>query len=402
MASARRPWIAWGMFSLCVGMLAASTILSIWAPDRPDYNNMAYSIIFMALPVTGILIAHRQPENRIAWILLSVGLIIQVSAVADPYAMYGLVRHPGSVPAAGAVAAIAGSLWIPAIGITGTYLLLLFPDGRLPSRRWRPVAWASGVTMGMLMLVFVFSPGTLGNTANTLNPLGIDALAPLLPVAIAVVPLLPLCMLACALSLVLRFRRSRGIERQQVKWLASGAAITASVYLLMMLLSWGYNLADTPSPPWLESLGNVSVLAFIAIPVTICIAVLRYGLYGIDRLISRTLSYALITGTLLAVYLLLVTTVSRIAPGNSSLAVAASTLTVAALFQPLRGRVQAVVDRRFNRARYDADRTVEAFSRNLREEVDLEAVRSDLLEAVHATLQPAMAGLWLRDPGGSA
>ena len=177
MALARRPWTAWGMFSLCVGMLAASILLSIWAADRPDYNNMAYSIIFMALPVTGILIAHRQPENRIAWILLSVGLIIQVGAVAEPYARYGLVLHPGSLPAAGVVAAIAGSLWVPAIGITGTYLLLLFPDGRLPSRRWRPVAWASGVTMGMLVLLFVFSPGALENTASP-NPLGIEALAP--------------------------------------------------------------------------------------------------------------------------------------------------------------------------------------------------------------------------------
>jgi hypothetical protein len=223
-------------------------------------------------------------------------------------------------------------------------------------------------------------------------------LAPLLPVVIAVVPLLPLCMLACALSLVMRFRRSRGIERQQVKWLASGAAITASIYLLMMLLSWGYNLADAPSPPWLETLGNVSVLAFIAIPVAICIAVLRYGLYGIDRLISRTLSYALITGTLLGVYLLLVTTVSRIAPSSNSMAVAASTLTVAALFQPLRRRVQTVVDRRFNRARYDADRTADAFSRTLREEVDLDAVSTDLIEAVYDTLQPATVGLWLREP----
>jgi hypothetical protein len=135
----------------------------------------------------------------------------------------------------------------------------------------------------------------------------------------------------------------------------------------------------------------------VAIPIAIGIAVLRYGLYGIDRLISRTLSYAAITGTLLAVYLLLVTTVSRIAPSSSSLAVAASTLTVAALFQPLRRRVQTVVDRRFNRARYDADRTVEAFSRILREEVNLDAVSSDLIETVHTTLQPATVGLWLRE-----
>ena len=251
--------------------------------------------------------------------------------------------------------------------------------------------------MGLLVLSFVFGPGTLEGSQQTANPLGIEAMGPVLSVMLAALPLLPLCMLACAVSLVLRFRRSRGIERQQVKWLASAAAFVASVYLLMMLASWWYAISDKESPPWLETLGSFSVLTFVAIPVAICIAVLRYGLYGIDRLISRTLSYAVITGTLLGVYLLLVTTVSRIAPGSSSLAVAASTLTVAALFQPLRRRVQTVVDRKFNRARYDADQTVEAFTRTLREEVDLDAVRSDLIGVVRDTLEPARVGLWLRD-----
>ncbi len=157
-----------------------------------------------------------------------------------------------------------------------------------------------------------------------------------------------------------------------------------------------YTISGTPAPPWLDTLGNITVLTFVAIPVAIGIAILRYGLYGIDRLISRTLSYAVITGTLLVIYLLLVTTVSRIAPASSSLAVAASTLAVAALFQPLRRRVQTVVDRKFNRARYDADRTVDAFTRTLREEVDLDAVSSDLIATVHDTLEPARVGLWLR------
>jgi hypothetical protein len=299
------------------------------------------------------------------------------------------------------VAAVNNSLWIPIFGLTGTFLLLLFPDGRLPSPRWRPVAWVSGATIGVLVVVFVLGPATLDSNPNVANPLAIEAMAPLLDVILAVLPLLPLCMLACAVSLVLRFRRSRGIERLQVKWLASAAAFTASVYLLMMLLSWRYTVSERPTPPWLDTLGNFSVLTFLAIPIAIGIAVLRYGLYGIDRLISRTLSYALISGMLLVVYLLLVTTVSRIAPSSNSLAVAASTLTVAALFQPLRRRVQTVVDRRFNRARYDADRTVEAFTRTLRQEVDLDAVRAGLIRAVHDTLQPTTARLWLREPSGA-
>ena len=397
MASARvRQLAAWMVFVLSVAMIAVSVPLSIWLLDANNVAGLSFNILFAALPVAGILIARRQPGNRIAWILLAVGLIIGVGSVAEPYAKYGLVLHPGSLPAAGVVAAVNGSLWVPAIGITGTYLLLLFPDGRLPSPRWRPVAWVSGITMGLLVLSFMFGPGMLEESQNSTNPLGIEAMGPVLSVMLAALPLLPLCMLACAVSLVLRFRRSRGIERQQVKWLASAAALAASVYLFMMLASWRYTVFDEPSPSWLETMGSFSVLTFVAIPVAICLAVLRYGLYGIDRLISRTLSYAVITGTLLVVYLLLVTTVSRIAPASSSLAVAASTLTVAALFQPLRRRVQSVVDRRFNRARYDADRTVEEFTRTLREEVNLDAVSSDLIAAVHDTLEPARVGLWLR------
>jgi len=397
MASARvRQRAAWAVFVVSVGMLAVSIPLNIWLLDANTVAGLSFNILFAALPVTGILIARRQPGNRIAWILLAVGFIIGVGAVAEPYVRYGLVLQPGSLPAAGVVAAINGSLWVPAIGITGTYLLLLFPDGRPPSPRWRPVAWVSGITMGLLILSFVFGPGTLEESASATNPLGIEAMGPVLSLMLAALPLLPLCMLACAVSLVLRYRRSRGIERLQVKWLATGAAFTASVYLLMMLLSWRYTVVGESSPPWLETLGSFSVLTFVAIPVAIGIAVLRYGLYGIDRLISRTLSYAVITGTLLVVYLVLVTTVSRIAPSSSSLAVAASTLTVAALFQPLRRRVQTIVDRRFNRARYDADRTVEAFTRTLRQEVDLDAVSSDLIAAVHDTLEPARVGLWLR------
>jgi hypothetical protein len=296
------------------------------------------------------------------------------------------------------VTAVDSALWVPAIGLTGTYLILLFPDGRLPSPRWRPVAWASGITMGVIVTTFVFAPRTFDLYPDVSNPIGIGFLAPVLPVVVVAIPVLPVCIVACAVSLVLRFRRSTGIERQQIKWLASAAGLVASVYLLAILFSSYYIVTDKPDPPWLSVLEGASVLTFVLIPVAIGIAVLRYGLYGIDRLISRTLSYALITGTLLVVYLVLVTTVSRIAPSSSSLAVAASTLTVAALFQPLRRRVQTAVDRRFNRARYDADRTVEAFTRTLREEVDLDAVSTDLIATVHDTLEPVRVGLWLR-PG---
>ncbi len=379
-------------------MLLASIPVSALVHDRVQ-GAAGFSLIFLALPVAGVLIARRQPGNRIAWILLAIGIVGGLGSLTEPYTTYGVALHPGALPGAGVVAAINGALWVPVIGITGTYLILLFPDGRLPSPRWRPVAWVSAITMGILVATFIFSPRGFEQNRKVRNPIGIDAMEPVLPLALRyVLPVLPLCMLACAVGLVMRFRRSRGVERLQLKWLATAAALVMSIYLILMLISWYFeNLTDDRYPRWLDTMDNVAILTFVLIPVAIAVAVLRHGLYGIDRLISRTVGYAVITGTLLVVYVSFVTVATRFTPSGNSPAVAASTLAVAALFQPLRRRVQAVVDRRFNRARYDADRTADAFTRRLREEVDLEAVRSDLLRVVHDTMQPASVGLWLRD-----
>jgi hypothetical protein len=230
------------------------------------------------------------------------------------------------------------------------------------------------------------------------NPFGVDALAPMLGAFNALVLLLGLCMVGCAAGLVTRYRRSRGVERLQLKWLALAAAVVGCGYLLFTLTSAYADLTDAESmPAWLDIASSALILAFVLIPLSIGIAVLRYGLYGIDRLISRTVTYLAITFTLVAVYVVLVTLVSRLTPSGNSLAVATSTLVVAALFQPLRRRVQERVDRRFNRGRYDAQRTVDAYTSRLRSQVDLDAVSSDLLHVVHETLQPASAGLWLRD-----
>ncbi len=390
--------LAWAAFGSGSGMLLGSIPVSIWLLSDTFWSPIAQTLLWLALPVAGMLIARREPGNRIAWILLAIGAVIGFGTLAEPYTTYGIARHPGSLPAAGVVAAISGSLWVPAIGLTGTYLILLFPDGRLPSRRWRPLAWVSGITMGLLVLVFIFGPVSFEQNPKVRNPVAIAALKPVLSLVLVALPALPLCMLGCAVGLAVRFRRSRGIERLQLKWLATAGAFVTSVYLVMMVLSLIYNRPGGSSAPgWLDVLDHVAVATFVLIPVAIAIAVLKHGLYGIDRLISRTVSYAVVTGTLLAVYVALVTVGSRLTPSGNPLGVAASTLAVAALFQPLRRRVQTAVDRRFNRARYDADRTVAAFTRRLRQEVDLEAVRSDLMHVVHETLQPASAGLWLRD-----
>jgi len=218
------------------------------------------------------------------------------------------------------------------------------------------------------------------------NPLGIKALgaAPLI-VGLTGAVLISLVLVAGAVSVVLRYRRSRGVERQQLRWVAFGgccAVLSQNVLLIP-------GVPDNVSTP-------ASTLMF-AVPVCIAVAVLRYRLYDLGRLVSRTVSYAVLTALLLGLYLALVSLATRLAPSGSSLAVAASTLAAAALFQPLRQRVQTVVDKRFNRARYDADRTLEEFTRKLRDEVDLEAVRVDLLRVVHDTVQPRAVGLWLKD-----
>jgi len=352
---------------------------------------------FLACQVAGMLIARPQPRNRIAWILLAVGVVVGMAELSNPYAEYGLQRS-GGLPGAAYVAAISGGLWVPAIGLLGTFLVLLFPDGRLPSPRWRPLAWVSGATIAFLYAMFTLTPVPLElYDSAVINPLGLGVLEPAVPYLFFALPVLPLCMVGCAASLVVRFRRSAGVERLQLKWLAAAGTVVMSCYLAMMVLSYPYNrVGGAGSPPWLEILQNAVVCLFVLIPVSIGIAVLRHGLYGIDRLISRTLSYVVISGTLLVTYLAGVTTVSRLTPNDSSIAVAGSTLAVAALFQPLRRRVQASVDRRFNRARYDADRTLEVFRARLRHEVDLDSVRADLLGVVGETLQPASAGLWLR------
>jgi hypothetical protein len=400
-STATKRTAAWVVFAISALMLAASFPLNALVLKRGFGGDMAFNVMFLSLPVVGILIARRQPGNRIAWILLAIGAVIALGSLTAPDETYAVVMHPGAWPAATVVAAINAPLWVLDIGLTGTYLILLFPDGRLPSPRWRPVAWASGITMGVIYVTILFGSENFDQNPSVHNPLFVHFLAPVLPVVLVAIPVLPLCMLACAVSLALRYRRSRGVERLQVKWLASAAAVVATLYLLSFLISLVYNVSGNPQPRWIDTLSNASVVTFVLIPIAIGVALLKHHLYGIDRLISRTVSYAVITGTLLAVYVGLVTVVSRIAPRSSSLAVAASTLIVAALFQPLRRRVQAVIDRRFNRARYDADRTVEVFTRRLREKVDLDAVRADLLAVVDQTLEPSHAVLWLRPGRGS-
>jgi hypothetical protein len=402
------------VFGLAVLSLVASVALQILISRQPDrlptsnyegpMNVIVFQTAFFVFSAVGFLLAWRRPANSIGWLLLAVGLCWDLRGFFfDSYLVWTLTVRPGSLPGASVVGALAFPLWGPAVGLMGTLLILLFPNGRVPSKGWRPLAWVSGSCVVVLYVTDVFWPGPVQQApvAGLRNPFAVDALAPLRPAFDFLVLLLALCMVGCAAGLVVRFRRSRGVERLQLKWLALAAAVVGCGYLLLTLTSAYAALTDRgPIPAWLDRASSVLILAFVLIPLSIGIAVLRHGLYGIDRLISRTVSYAAITLALLAVYTVVVTLVGRLTPSSNSLAVAASTLAVAALFQPMRRRVQAVVDRRFNRGRYDADRTLAAFSGRLRAQVDLDAVRTELLDVVHDTLEPASVHLWLRDTNG--
>jgi hypothetical protein len=343
----------------------------------------------------GWLLARRLPSNPIGWCFATGGLFWGAGAFADEWVQLALRGHVEMGLLARIFAVQTPFDWIIPLPLTVQLPLLLLPGGRLLSRRWRPAVWLLIVAVVIGIIGFCTTPGLieeLDPALNIVNPMGIASLGSL-PQALANTgaAMLFVALPAGVVAVVLRFRRSTGIERQQMRWVALGGWCMVIGPLTAIV---------SGSPDfWNSILGTLGILG---VPVCVGVAVLRYRLYDLGRIISRTVSYAVITALLLGVYFGLVTAVTRLVPRSSSLAIAGSTLAAAALFQPLRRRVQALVDRRFNRAPYDAERTVEAFTRNLREKVDLEAVSSDLLAVVHQTMQPAKAGLWLRDGRGVA
>ncbi len=365
-----------------------------------------FGVAILAFPATGLLILRQQPRNRVGWVLQAIGLVWLLTTVAEAYTLYGLQTRPGSLPAAELVAALDAGLWAPGIGLMATFLLLVYPDGHLPSRRWRPVAWLSAVAIVMVTVVITLTPGPrgAGPRPDHPNPLGLES-APELMTALLVIflPLLPLCIVASAAALVLRFRRSTGVERLQLTWLASGGAVVAALYAVSMLgtLTKGVAAQDqtVADPAWLTAVQTLTLLSFVLLPVSIGMAILRYRLYDIDVVVNRALVYGSLTAALAAVYLVSVLVLQLVLSpltDKSDLAVAASTLAAAAVFRPARSRIQGVVDRRFFRRRYDAARTLDDFAARLRQEVDLEAVSADLRSVVRDTVSPAHASVWLR------
>jgi hypothetical protein len=350
---------------------------------------------FLAFPIVGSLIASRHPKNPVGWICLAIGLFWMEGSLQDSI--------PGSGPYPVMTEALTQSLWIPPVGLLGIYLILLFPDGKLPSRRWRPLAWLSGVVMVLASLGITFAPGPLEGHPGVRNPFGLEGIPPWVATAMFIVLLLlPLCMLASALSLVLRYRRSGGEEREQIKWIALAASVVGLVYLIAMVSSLTYSgpWGGAGTPLWLGLLQDAALVSFTAVPIAVGFAVLNYRLYDIDLIINRTLVYGSLTATLVALYFVVIVLLQRLfvllTGQQSTLAVVASTLLIAALFTPLRRRIQSFIDRRFYRRKYDARKTLEAFSAKLRDETDLEALNNDLVSVVRETMQPAHVSVWLR------
>jgi hypothetical protein len=390
------------LFAVICVLYAAGIVFDLLNAD--GWTDMVAPLLFHALtfsfPLVGVLIARRQPRNAITWILLGIGLAWSVGAVTEAYRDYALLTAPGSLPGGDVVDAASSWLWVPGIVPAGTLLILLFPDGRLPSPRWRWVVWLTVVSIVAVSVAITFHAGTLAEDGFPQfdNPLGISALQPVLTVLQVFLIAIPVCMVASAAALVVRFRRSRGVERLQLKWLATAAAVVAVIYAAALLASVGqsWNQADTSAP--VTVLQNVALASFALIPISIGIAILRYRLYDVDRLISRTLTYFLLTALLVAVYAAVVVGIGTVTGrSNNPLLIAGATLLVAGLFGPARRRIQAVIDRRLYRRRYDAERVLGEFASRLRDELDLDALANELGAAAASAVQPATMGVWIRD-----
>ncbi|MET0207123.1 MAG: hypothetical protein ABW228_08100, partial [Thermoleophilaceae bacterium] len=304
------------------------------------------------------------------------------------YAEFWLDGNAASTTLGELAASYGDVSWIPAILPAATFLLLLFPNGRLPSRRWRPVAWCAGLGIALVFMGDFTDPGQLEDYPEVVNAYGVDS--PVLDLVEGIGALLLLvALVGSPLSLVLRYRRAGYEERQQIKWLALAGAMAAATFMIA-LVAWELLT---------EGVANAAImLSVVALPVAAGVAILRHRLYDIDVVINRTLVYGALTATLGGAYVGSVLLLQLVLSPSSDLAIAASTLAVAALVRPARSRIQELVDRRFYRRRYDAQRTLEAFAARVRDEVELPALTGELATVVHQTMQPAHVSLWLRAP----
>jgi hypothetical protein len=402
------PTTAVVLAGLSVILVAALTVLSLLT--QTPQNDLASEGVPLGIAVpfaaVGFVVARRQPQNPIGWILMASAVCFLLSDVGTAYSVFDYRLHQGSLPL-GWLAVSLGFLWIPWLMLMALPVLL-FPEGKVPSSRWRWSLWVYVIAFGIATIGSVVFGAIIGlerhlhilldGSPNTNHLTGVlRALnGPFYLCALIVLVL----WLTWIVRLLVSYRRTKGDHRQQMKWLMGGAMITLIVLVASIVLT-PVVPSSSSSGVWQVLVGSLLPLGIAALPIGMGIGILKYRLYDVDRLISRTLSYAIVTGLLVGVYVGLVTLATRVLPFSSPLGVAASTLAAVALFNPLRRRVQRLVDRRFNRARYDAEGMVAAFARQVRDDVDLEAVSSEFVRAVQSSVEPAHVSLWLRPTGSS-
>jgi hypothetical protein len=390
-----RTTLAWSLWLASMGCCAGGLLAALlWVrPLTPGLLTRGAATA-LAFPVgyatIGLVLSLRRPANPIGWLYAASGLAWALEQPFGPW-LDQLVRDHWPLPVAAQLAVVAGGfLWAPGVAFGLTLPFLLLPGGRLRSRGWRVVVATAVTGAGLVLAAGSLIPGRLGETSLA-NPFALAGVAGTVATGLfdAGLALHAASLVAALVSLVLRFGASRGVERQQLRWVAAGAAAAVAGLLPTILVGLGI-------APRVNDL--VVYPAVLCVPVAVAVAVLRYRLWDLDRLVSRTVTYTLVSGLLVLPYLLILPVATRLAGGSGSLAVAALTLAAAALFSPLRRRVQNLVDGRFNRRRYDAARTIEAFAIRLRDQVDLDALTAELLAVVESTMQPTRASLWLRPP----
>ena len=380
--------VPWTLIALAVALLLTAEILALVTGRRDGFGfNLFIWAIALVFGATGSLIASRQRDNPIGWLFLAAAVSAGLAALSGTYAEYYVAEGTGPPLLGDAAAVYSNVSWMPFILLPATFLLALFPDGHLLSRRWRPVAWSAAIGMGGAFVIGFIKPGPIADHPQLTNPFGVDS--PLLgPLEGLTLLMVAIGMVGSSASLILRFRRAGSEQRQQIKWLAlAGAiAVVTIVFAVSIYDVLGERVAD-----------GMIMLSIMGLPVAAGIAILRYRLYDIDVVINRTLVYGALTAMLAAVYLVSVLLLQLILESftqGSGLAVAASTLATAALVRPARARIQAIVDRRFFRRKYDAAQTLAVFGARLRDEVDLDAVQTFLRAVVAETMQPSHVSLW--------